>query len=92
MQPALDGQRLLQQGDVSAEDVSFDIFLPLFESANQDWRKSFVEVLKEITAAADNGLQALGCRPADFPADVIIITVLIVAFCEEDTGNQGEKL
>lgn len=83
MQPALDGQRLPQQGDVSTEDVSFDILLPLFESAYQDRRKGFVEVLQEVMPAADNGLQALGCRPADLPADVIIIAVLIIAFWRE---------
>lgn len=84
MEPALDGQRLLQQGDISAKDVSFDVLLPLFESAYQDWGKRFVEVLEEIVPAADNGFQALGCRPADLPADVIIVAVLIVAFWKED--------
>lgn len=92
MQPALDGQRLLQQGDISAEDVSFDILLPLFESAYQDWGKSFVEVLKEIVPAADNGLQALCCRPADFPADVIIVAILIITFWKADKGKQGAPL
>lgn len=92
MQPALDGQRLLQQGDISAEDVSFDILLPLFESAYQDRGKSFVEVLKKIMPAADNGLQALRCRPADFPADVVIVAVLIIAFWKEDKGKQDETL
>lgn len=89
MQPALDGQCLLQQGDVSTEDVSFDILLSLLKSAYQNWRKGFVEVLKEIMPAADNGLQALCCSPADFPTDVIIIAVLIITFWKEDKGKQG---
>lgn len=80
MQPALGRQCLLQQGDVSIEDVSFDILLPLFEPAYQGWGESSVEVLQEVVPAADNGLQALGRSPADLPADVVIVAVLVVAF------------
>lgn len=88
MPPALGGQRLFQQGDISTEDVSFDILLPLLEPAYQNWGKRFVEILKQIVPAADNGLQALGCSPADLPADVIIIAVLVVAFWKEHKGEQ----
>lgn len=79
MQPALGRQSLLQQGDVSIEDVSFDILLPLFEPAYQGWGESSVEVLQEIRPAADHGLQALGRSPAHLPADVVVVAVLVIA-------------
>ena len=84
------GAHLLQENHASVEDIALDSLFTLTESSSQGRRHLRVQLLQEVRVCAQNGGQGFGSASANLPADVLIISVLLLTQAAKyDRGVKG---
>ena len=60
------------------ENIRLDVLLSLLEPGDEGGADGGIELLHHLVPGHNDGLQALGCRSPNLPADVVIIRVLVI--------------
>ena len=75
----VDRANTLQEHNEGVEVLNPHILLTLVEARNENRRGALKELAEQLSAGQNNGSQHPGGRAANFPAHVIVITVVSIA-------------